>query len=64
MAYLGWDGGQWILRWGWLERDFNRGDLVVRARKSLKSGKLGTSDPLASWPLDELEINGIKYKRV
>lgn len=30
-------------------------------RKSLDSGKLGSS---VSWPLEELEINGIKYRKV
>lgn len=32
VAYLKWDGNQWILNWNWLENDFNRNDLLVRAR--------------------------------
>lgn len=60
VAYLYWDGGLWDLRWLWLGNAFHRDDLVVGARKSLDSGTLGTSDSL---PL-ELEINGVKYRKV
>lgn len=55
VAYLLWVGDRWILSWRWLESGFSRRALLVRARKSL--------DLKVSWPLDELEINGIKYKR-
>lgn len=62
VAYLNWDGDRWILFWGWLEYDFDRDDLLVRARK-LDSGNLGAlAGPSALGLITEMEIILSKLK--
>lgn len=45
---FGWNGGWWF----------------AGRRKSSGSGKLGSSAPLDTWPLETLGINGYKYRLV
>ncbi len=66
VACFDWDSEsqEWVLGFDWRGGDFYRGDRFVVPRESLDSVSLNTSQPLVSWPLDELIINGVKYRKV
>ena len=61
--------GRWLERYvycrrlvsGWFGRWWFAGRKIS---KSLDSRSLGSSESLETWPLEELEINGVKYRKV